>query len=173
MIMSIFEFLEDYYGEQLDPRTYINHKTARRKYKLMACGVKYAKNHFDLIKCGKIVYVRDTYGIIFPYFNPKAEEMTDECILTEEEIEEIKMINDYANVFEMLPSMSTYELGELLSEYKYVPSVSRMIKRELAVRGKYDTKIYKLRKESDKNEVEESDFYDKYQRRQKIKCRKP
>ncbi len=181
MVISIFDFLELFYGEKLDSRTYINHKKAKKKYHLKSCGIKYAKEHLDLIKHRGIVFVSDTYGVVLPYMCPKKDYEksfeTSEKVslpeLTDEEMATIKKVSDSSFVLENIASMPTYEVGELLSEYKYIPSYARIIKRELIARGVYANKIHKLKKKILEIELEEGEFNDKYQRRQKIRCKKP
>lgn len=171
MVISIFTFLEYYYGAQLDPRMHLNHKNAKKKYRLKCCSFQYAKNNPELIKNGGIIYVKDTYGVMLPYFCPekKRKVITEDKYVLSDEIEKLK---DCKRILENLADMPTYLVGQLLSEYKYIPSFSRIIKKELKNRGVYDNKKHKLKKEILENELEEGVYNDKYQRRRKIKCKK-
>lgn len=170
MVISIFEFLKKYYGQELDPRTYLNHKTAKRKYRLKFCPFRYATENPELINSGTIIYVRDTYGVIIPYICPKKIPIVND---TTSKIDDIKKLECYKEILEELTNMPTYMVRQLLSEYKYIPSFYKSIKKELKHRGVYDNKIHRLKKEILGNELEESDLNDKYQRRRKIKCKKP
>ncbi len=170
MVISIFKFLKDYYGVLLDSKTCLTHKKAKKKYKLIGCGFDYAEHNLSLIKNGKIIYVRDTHGIVLPYICPeRAITIIDECECSfpDEQIDMDK------SILEELADMPTYLVGELLSKYKYVPSFYKVIKKELICRGVYKTKIYKLRREIIEIELEEGEYNDKYQRRRRIKCKKP
>ena len=172
MVISIFKFLWEYYGITLDAGSELTHKDAKRNFRfLKGCPFKYASKNPDLVKSGKIVYVSDSHGIIFPYIAPeKAKVAITECTFTESTGDEETV--DDVSILDELAEMPTYMVGELLSKYKDKPSFYKVIKRELICRGRYENKKYKLRKEIIEIELEEDEFNDKYQRRRRIKCKK-
>ena len=167
MVISIFKFLKDYYGVLLNSKTFLSHRMAKKKYKLVGCGFDYAERNLGLIKSGKIIYVRDTCGIVLPYICP---EIINECVCTQ--TEEVKELAMDKSILEELECMPTYLVGELLSKYKSVPSFYKVIKKELICRGVYTNKIYKLKREIVEIELDDGRWNDKYQRRRKIKCKR-
>ena len=125
-----------------------------------------------MVSDGKIICVSDTHGIIFPYVCPeKVLTTTEECTYVKEEKKE-PLVDD-KSILDELCDMPTYMVHELLSKYKDMPSFYRVIRKELVCRGEYRAKKYKLRREIIEIELEEGEFYDKYQRRRKVKCKKP
>lgn len=172
MVISIFKFLWEYYGIALDAGTELMHKDVKKSFRfLKGCPFKYAAKNPDLVKNGKIVYVSDSHGVIFPYIAPeKAKSAVTECTFSEETAKE--EITDDKSILDELAEMPTYMVGELLSKYKDKPSFYKVIKRELICRGRYENKKYKLRKEIIEIELEEGEYDDKYQRRREIKCKK-
>ena len=169
MVISIFKFLARYYGVALDAGSDLSHTELKKKYKfLKRCSFKYALHNRDLIQSGKIIYVRDSVGVIFPYVTPKEIIIADkDCEYTEKE--KHKVIEDNFSVIDEIENLPTYQVRELLSRYKEKPSFYRIIKAELISRGIYENKKYRLIKEI--IEMEDSDINDKYQRRRKIKCK--
>ena len=172
MVISVCKFLSMYYGISLDAGVEYSHKTLKKHFRfLKTCSFKFAATNMNLVKNGRLIYVRDSFGVIFPYVCPeKIMTSVKECEYTECVKEE--SIEDDKSILDELDEMPTYIVHELLSRYKDKPSFYRLIKRELIARGTYENKIYKLRKEIVEIEIEESDFNDKYQRRREIKCKK-
>ena len=171
MVISIFKFLREYYGVTLDAGSQLTHAVAKKNFKLRGCPFWYAKANPDLIKNGKIIYVSDSLGVIFPYMCPeKIQVAVSECTFTETVSEE--EILDDRTILDDLADMPTYMVGEILSKYKDKPSFYKIIKKELTCRGRYENKKYKLRKEIIEIELEEGEYNDKYQRRREIKCKK-
>lgn len=169
MVISIVKFMLDYYGICLDAGMEYSHRTLKKEFKfLKRCSFSYADSNSDLVGSGKIIYVKDSYGVIFPYKCPnEIKTCNKKCEFStkiEEEFED-------RSILEELTEMPTYMVHELLSRYKKKPSFYRIIKAELMSRGEYDIKRYKMKREI--REIEESDLNDKYQRRRKIKCKKP
>ena len=171
MVISIFKFLSMYYGVTLDAGMELTHAVAKRNFRfLKGCAFKTALKNPGLVKSGKIIYVADSHGVVFPYVAPeKIITSTSECSYTE--VVEEKPSND-KTILEELADMPTYMVHELLSKYKDKPSFYRVIKKELVSRGVYKNKKYKLRKEIIEIELEEGEYNDKYQRRREIKCKK-
>lgn len=135
---------------------------------LKTCSFKFVAENSEYILDGRIIYVADSCGVIFPYFCPEKMLISvKECEYKEETTEEAD-----PTILEELSEMPTYIVHELLSKYKDKPSFYRVIKKELVSRGIYENKKYKLRKEILEIELEESDFDDKYQRRREIKYKK-
>ena len=168
MVISIFKFLAKYYGVTLNAGSTLSHKELKKKYRfLRRCSFKFAGKNKDLVQSGKIIYVRDSYDVIFPYMCPEiiyvAKKDCDFLPPAEKEDE-----ND-PDILDQLADLPTYQVRELLSRYKYVPSFYKVIKRELIDRGVYENKKYRLLKEI--VGMKESGFNDKYQRRRKIKCK--
>ncbi len=173
MVISIFKYLWEYYGITLNAGVNLSHKEVKKNFKfLKGCSFKFAAKNADLVKNGKIIYVSDSFGVIFPYFAPeKPKVAVSECTYTET-VNNNELVAD-KSILDEIADMPTYMVGELLSKYKDKPSFYRVIKRELIYRGRYENKKYKLRKEIIEIELEEGEFYDKYQRRQKIRSKKP
>ena len=171
MVISIFKFLSMYYGVTLDAGMECTHTLAKKNFRfLKGCSFKTALKNPDLVKSGKIIYVSDSHGIIFPYVAPdKIITSHNECVYTEQVVEKP---SDDKTILEELSEMPTYMVHELLSRYKDKPSFYRVIKKELVERGVYKNKKYKLRKEIIEIELEEGEYNDKYQRRREIKCKK-
>ena len=171
MVISIFKFLSMYYGVTLDAGMDLTHSVAKKNFRfLRGCAFKTALKNANLVKNGKIIYVADSHGVIFPYIAPeRIITSEDECMYTEKVIEKPA---DDKTILEELSEMPTYMVHELLSRYKDKPSFYRVIKRELIGRGVYKNKKYKLRKEIIEIELEEGEYNDKYQRRREIKCKK-
>ena len=166
MVMSICKFLAMYYGISLDAGIRYSHKEIKKHFKLRTCSFTFAANNAELVNNGSLVYVRDSYGVIFPYVVPEMIMTTHKsCGYTEVESEK----ND-PSILKKLSELPTYMVHELLSKYKGSPAFYRVIKNELISRGEYDTKVYKLRKDI---EAKECGLNDKYQRRRKIGCKKP
>ena len=87
---------------------------------LKTCSFKWAANNPELVKSGKIIYVRDSYGVIFPYICPnKVLTSVSECDYTEK-VEEEEIQDD--SIIDELCEMPTYMVHELLSKYKDKPS---------------------------------------------------
>ena len=172
MVISIFKFLAEYYGVTLDAGKELTHTMAKKNFRfLKGCPFRYAAKNPDLVKNGKIIYVADTHGIIFPYICPeKIMTAINNCSYTEEVT--TRKLDTNKDILAELADMPTYMVHELLSKYKDMPSFYKVIKRELICRGVYKTKRYKLRREIIEIELEEGENNDKYQRRRKIKCKK-
>lgn len=172
MKISIFKFLSDYYGINLDASADITHKLAKKKFKVLkGCPFKYALHNPELIKNGIIIYVKDTHNEVLPYICPnKIISSVSICSYTEE-TEKDDSLSD-KHLLEELSTLPSYIVHKLLSKYKEEPSFYKIIKKELISRGVYENKKYKLRKEIDEIKLEEGEFDDKYQRRRKIKCKK-
>ncbi len=155
MVISIVRFMSDYYGVALDAGHRYSHKKLKKMFKqLKSCSFKYADSNPELVGCGKIVYVRDGYGEVFPYVCPKKVLISDkECDFT---------LNDNgknrSDILEGLSEMPTYVLRELLGRYKTKPAVYRIIKNELIIRGVYEDKNYKHKKEVERLSVCDVDF---------------
>lgn len=165
MVISIYKFLATYYGITLDICKECSHKQIKKEFSfLRGCSFKYAKANQEMISDGTIIYVRDDFGKIIPYIAPKEIKVSNkECEYTESKI-------DYDDDLYNIKELPTYILRKLLSRYKYKPSIYRIIKNELINRGVYQNKIYKIEKEIEKINCEESEKNDKYKRRRKIKC---
>jgi len=167
MVISIFKFLSRYYGVSLNAASTCTHLDAKQNFSFIeGCSFKFAKENGELVDKGKIVYVRDTNGIVKPYFCP-SKSITNECIYIGI-VEEISC--DDKTILEELEAIPTYKVCELLSKYKKNRMFYRIIKKELIRRGIYANKIHKINKEIDS--LKESDDDDKYKRRRKIKCKK-
>ena len=168
MVISIYKFLSEYYGIILDAGIKCTHTIAKKNFRfLKGCPFKYAERNVDLVKTGKIIYVADSSGLIYPYICPNIiKTINRTCDYTAKP----KESNDSDNLLDRLESLPTYIVHELLSKYKDRPSFYRIIKKELINRGVYEDKKYKLRKEN--LEIDSGEDNDKYQRRRKIKCKK-
>ena len=167
MAISIFKFLSRYYGISLNAATTCTHMDAKQNFSFIeTCSITFAKNNKEMVDKGKIVYVKDTSGVVRPYFTPSKSVCMD-CIYVrvDEEIEDDDMI-----ILDKLEAIPTYKVCELLSRYKKNRAFYRIIKKELVGRGVYENKIHKISKEID--ELKESEMDDKYKRRRKIKCKK-
>ena len=171
MSISIFKFLSRYYGMNISPKTKYSHKDIKHQFEfLKRCSFRYVDHNPELLALGKVIYVTDSYGVSLPYICPL--EVVDDIDLDnqvpyfEDEIEK-------ENLFiEEILEFPTYLLRECLAKYKNKASIYRLIKFELISRGVYENKKYKLQKEIDRNELEESDIDDKCKRRRKIKYSK-
>ena len=165
--ISIHKFLSRYYGMSISMEDNFSHKEIKKRFRfLKRCSFKYANLNPNLVSTGKIIYVFDTYGESIPYICPEiAVSSLDTCgtVISVSEID-----NDDLFIDEIL-ELPTYLLKEFLAKYKNKPSFYKLIKKELTSRGLYENKKYKLDKEKQKCELEESELTDKYQRRQKIK----
>ena len=165
MEISIIKFLSKYYGISLDAGFTYSHKEIIKCFKFLeVCSLDYVAKNMELVQRGRIIYVVDSYGKVLPYSCPdiiisslKENEDTDIC-------EE-----DDAFIIDELSDMPTYLVRQLLSKYKDKPSFYKVIRKELVCRGVYQSKKHKIDKEIKKMELEESEFYDKFQRRRKIK----
>lgn len=166
MKISIFKFLVRYYGITLNAATECSHTEIKKNFPFIEqCSIEYVEQNQEMVKCGKIIYVEDSYGIIKPYISPLiimvSDRECDYCI-------DNKGCDE--NFFlEQLCDMPTYLIRELLSQYKNKPSFYRVIKKELIARGVYQNKKHKINREIVKMTIEESDLNDKYKRRRKIK----
>ena len=171
MVISIFKFLSRYYGIALDAGVECSHKNLKNEFPFVKrCSFEKADSNPNLVGVGKIIYVVDSYNNIVPYECPEEYIIAmEECGYSVCEFEEDTMDN---LLEEDLHGISTYVLKELLHKYKDKHSIYRKIKKELASRGVYQNKKHKLNREINKMEIEESDFYDKYKRRRKIKYNK-
>ena len=172
MVMSIFKFLKGYYGVALDAGTDLTHSEAKKNFRfLKGCPFKYAESNPELVQNGRIVYIKDSHGIIYPYICPETiKNVSIDCGYTEAEC--ACKLDDDRTLIEEIDELPTYLIHELLSKYKNKPSFYRLIKRELICRGEYNKKTYKLRKETIEIKLEEGEYNDKYQRRREIKCKK-
>ena len=170
MVISIFKFLSRYYGIALDAGCECTHKELKKRFDfLKRCSFDYAESNPYLVGSGKIIYVMDTNNSVIPYFCPnELVESNKECCYTESKM----LLEDEKYMLEQLGNIPTYLLGELLNKYKNKPSYYKVIKSELINRGVYENKKYKINKEINKMEIEESEYDDKYKRRRKIKCHK-
>ena len=167
MTISIFKFLSRYYGLSLNAATTCTHLDAKQNFDfIQTCSMTFAKNNKELVDKGKIIYVKDTNGVVKPYFSP-SKSISEECIYVrvDEEVD-----SDGKEILEELSAIPTYKICELLSRYKKNRPFYRIIKKELVGRGIYENKIHKINKEID--ELRESDKNDKYKRRRKVKCKK-
>ena len=171
MEISIFKFLAMYYGITLDAGTECTHTDAKMNFTFLnGCSFRCALENPDLVRRGKIIYVADSHGVVFPYICPNEVVVSDkDCEYTKKETEKN---SDDKSILDELDEMPTYIVHELLSKYKNRPSFYRIIKKELIKRGEYKNKNYRLRKEINHIELEEGENNDKYQRRRKIKCKK-
>ncbi len=172
MVMSIFKFLQGYYGVALDAGVDLTHTVAKRNFKfLKGCPYKYAAHNPELVKNGKIVYIKDSHGTVYPYICPDIIKTTNNtCTYTEDK--ENNIFKDDKTILEELDELPTYMVRELLSKYKDRPSFYRLIKSELIYRGVYKNKAYKLQRELIEIGLEEGGKNDKYQRRREIKRKK-
>ena len=170
MVISICKFLRVYYGISLDASLDYSHKLLKKHFKfLRTCSFDFAASNAGLVKTGKLIYVSDSYGLVYPYICPdNIMTSSEECKYTPPVIK----ADTESDILDELATMPDYIVHELLSKYKSKPSFYRMIKRELMKRGTYENKKYKLRKEMKKMELEESEYNDKYQRRREIKYKK-
>ncbi len=168
MVISIVKFMLEYYGISLDSGEEYSHRTLKKEFKfLKRCSFNYADSNRELVGSGKIIYVRDSFDVIFPYICPeKIKTCNKRCGYSVKEEDD----EDDKSILEELFEIPTYILHELLSKYKNRPSFYKVIKAELISRGEYGIKRFKMRREIGK--IEESDLNDKCQRRQKIKCKK-
>ena len=166
MVISIFKFLSRYYGVSLNAASTCTHLDAKQNFSFIeSCSFKFAKENDELVDKGRIVYVRDTNGVVRPYFCP-SKILCYEC----EYVEDNKVCCDDVIVLDEISKIPTYKVCELLSKYKKNRTFYKIIKKELIRRGIYDNKIHKIHKEIDG--LKESFSDDKYQRRRKIKCKK-
>ena len=167
MAISIFKFLSRYYGISLNAATVCTHLDVKQNFEFIeTCSITFAKNNEELVDKGKIVYVKDTNGVVRPYFCP-SKSVCKECVYVE--VIEKADIDD-KTILEKLESIPTYKVCELLGRYKKNRTFYRIIKKELIDRGIYENKIHKISKEIDG--LKESMENDKYKRRRKIKCKK-
>ena len=160
MVISIYKFLQRYYGEFYDDRKKLTHKSAKSKFNLRGCSFDYAKQHDKMVGTGKIIYVRDS----------KKESDIDLV----EILKQIKQRGEkctYRNILDELSELSTRDVKKLLKKYKNNQYFYRVIKMELINRREYEKKKYKLKKKL--LELEEGGVNDKYQRRRKIEYEKP
>ena len=165
MEISVFKFLERYYGITLDMACRWSHNQIQEKFIfLKSCSYEYVCCHQELVSTGKIIGVYDSNNIIKYYIPPK------EIIKLNVIIDKFGNPPNDMNILNELDNIPTYKVRELLSIYKDSKSFYRLIKKELIKRGIYNNKRYKLDKEI--NILEESEYNDKYQRRRKIKCKK-
>lgn len=167
MAISIFKFLSRYYGVSLNAATECTHLDVKQNFDFIeTCSIAFAKDNEELVDKGKIVYVKDTNGVVRPYFSP-SKSVSKECIYVEinEQVED-----DDKTILEELSTIPTYKVCELLGRYKKNRTFYRIIKKELIDRGIYDNKIHKINKEIDG--LKESMENDKYKRRRKTKCKK-
>ena len=171
MVISICKFLSMYYGISLDASLDYSHKLLKKHFKfLRTCSFDFAVENIDLVKSGKLIYVADSYGNVYPYICPEKILISlNQCSYTVSA--PLKKEDD--NILDDLSELPTYLVHELLSKYKNKPSFYRLIKRELTKRGVYENKKYKLKKEINRIGLEESEYNDKYQRRREIKYKKP
>jgi len=171
MAISIFKFLSRYYGILLDINIQYSHKELKKDfYFLERCSFEYAESHPYLIACGKIIYVYDNFNNVVPYFCPCERIVFDdmcECSCEKNNTENVDLL------IECLSELPTYMVKELLGRYKDRPSFYKIIKGELIKRGVYKNKKYKIGREINKMELEESELYDKCKRRRKIKYNQP
>lgn len=181
MKISINKFLLCYYGIKLDLNVKYSHKELKKFLFLKRCSFEFAADNSKLVNCGKIIFVSDSYGDVIPYivddeiistYNLINESEFDERIRADDNLNNSKINNnnikeELKKILTNISKISTYDVRKLLSKYKDVPSIYRLLKRELKKRGVYDNKIYKLDKELIK--VEEKEKNDKYKRRQRIK----
>ena len=156
----------------LDAGVDLTHAEAKKNFRfLKGCPFKYADSNPELVKNGRIVYIKDSHGIIYPYICPETiKNVAVDCGYTGKEI--VRTVDDDRTLLEEIDELPTYLVHELLSKYKNKPSFYRLIKKELICRGEYRKKKYKLRKEIREIELEEGEYNDKYQRRRKVKCKK-
>ena len=165
MVISIIKFMLDYYGVPLNTKYKYSHKELKKEFEgIIGCTFEYADEHPDLVKAGKILYVKDSYGKVLPYISPAKRIVSDvECefIFDEHESSNIDILDE-------MYDMPDYMLGELLSKYKRNPSIYKLIKKELISRGIYANKIYKCAREIDEDE----EYSDKLTRRSKIRINK-
>lgn len=167
MAISIFKFLSRYYGVSLNAAAKCTHLEAKQNFSFIeSCSIEFAKSNKELVDKGKIVYVKDTSGVVRPYFSP-SKIVTCECDYFE--LDEESFVDDRDILME-LEAIPTYKLCELLGRYKNNRSFYRIIRKELMARGVYENKIHKINKEIDG--LKESGENDKYKRRRKIKCKK-
>ena len=167
MAISIFKFLSRYYGVSLNAAVTCTHLDVKQNFDFIeTCSITFAKDNKELVDKGKIVYVKDTNGVVRPYFSP-SKSVSRECVYVEANGE--TAIDDRA-ILEELSAIPTYKVCELLGRYKKNRTFYRIIKRELIDRGIYENKIHKINKEIDG--LKESMENDKYKRRRKTKCKK-
>ncbi len=185
MVISIYKFLQRYYGEFYDDRKKLTHKSAKSKFNLRGCSFDYAKQHDKMVGTGKIIYVRDSVGVVLPYYCPEIiancsvsydrdDSKKESDIDLVEILKQIKQSGEkctYKNILDELSELSTRDVKKLLKKYKYNPYFYRVIKMELINRREYEKKKYKLKKKL--LELEEGGVNDKYQRRRKIEYEKP
>ena len=79
MVISIFKFLSRYYGLSLNAASTCTHMDAKQNFDFIeCCSFRFAKENKELVDKGRIVYVKDTNGVIKPYFCP-SKCMCHEC----------------------------------------------------------------------------------------------
>ena len=168
MVISIFKFLSRYYGVSLNAASKCTHMDAKQNFDFIkSCSFRFAEDNKELVNKGKIVYVKDTNGVVKPYFCP-SKVISCECQYME--VSEEEENDDDMTILEELERISTHKVCELLRKYKKNWSFYKVIKKELINRGIYENKLYKISKEIDG--LKESGKDDKYKRRRKIKCKK-
>ena len=167
-MISIFKFLSRYYGILLDKGMEYSHKDLKKEFSnLKRCSFEYANKNPDLIASGKIIYVYDCFDNIVPYICPDEIIISNiSCVSSDEK----KADEDDIMLMDCLSDLPTYVVRNLLSKYKNKPSFYKIIKNELIRRGVYQNKKYKIDREINVLELEESDLSDKCKRRRKIKC---
>ena len=137
MVISVVKFMLDYYGIRLNAGDVYSHRTLKKEFKfLKRCSFSYADSNRDLVGNGDIIFVRDSFDVIFPYKRPKkiktCNKGCDYVVKEEDCDEEIDK-----SILEELFEMPTYVVHELLSRYKNKPSFYKVIKAELVSRGEY------------------------------------
>lgn len=162
MIISIVRFMMEYYGVCLNAGCRYSHKKIKKVFSgVRGCSFSYVEGHPDEVKAGKIIYVKDGYGEVLPYYSP------NEPIIANEECDFVHLQKGRPNrgILNELSELPTYVLGELLSKYKRKPAIYKIVKEELISRGVYDEKIFKCSRELDVD----TQVNDKLMRRRRIR----
>ena len=185
--MSMCKFISVYYGVALPlGENYIySHRLMKKHFKLKLCSFKQLADHEDLVATGKIAFIADSLGDVLPYFVPDRKEACtsiSDCERLEiiksavtEDSSASKYVDEIPVSFE---GIETRELRMLYAKYKRVRSFHRKARAELKRRGVFDIKKYKCEGEYDytksMRETDETGLLehpDKYETRQKIKCK--
>ena len=176
IVVSIIKFLSVYYGMNLDAGVSFSHDDLKKNFDFIPrCSFEYASKHPEDVFKGKIIYVKDTFDYVIPYICPsEIISCNDVCQYTTSEDEDDKY--DICSLAQEVENMSLYDIKKIMHEHKDDVKMYHILKNELIKRGVYKNKLYKIAKEIDReivrDEIEECEFNDKYQRRRKISKKK-
>lgn len=168
--MTIYKYMERYYGIKLDYRKKYSHKNLKKMFSFLNeynYDLEYSDRENEEVEEVEVIYVVDSYNRWISYLTP-AMPLHGREVIVEIPVEKRKIADK--EILEDLSNLPTYVLGELLSKYKKKKSFYKIIRRELVQRGRYENKVYKLNKKlgkiKDIDNIEIS-TNEKYQRKRK------